>query len=302
MARPDPRQRRAKARARLAARVERPVVESTPLPRERRRPARWLVFLGISAVLQFGSFGFYYAVGRSATQDVAREDAPVEIEIVEASEPEPEPEPAPEPPPEPEAPSPPPKPKPKPAPEPPPEEAPTPSADPTKPKEPPSEKPKPKRIVGLNLESTVSGGDGAAFATGNTRMGVTEREAEDPGEVEELGNDEPTQAGENRQATRIPAASGTGEGIERPRFEGEKLKPGYPELYRSQALEANITVAVRIDEEGKVTEVDIASGSNYPEFEKAAIRTAKKQRFIPAKKDGRPIPWTLTYTYRFRLE
>jgi len=304
MAAPKPRQRRAAARARLQARVDRPVSEWSPLPRERRRPGRWLAFLGISAALQFGSFGFYYAVGRGATQDVARDDAPVEIEIVEAPEPEPEPEPAPEPKPEPKAPSPQPKPKPEPKakPEPPPKEAPTPSADPTKPKEPPSEPKKPKRIVGLNLESTVSGGDGAAFATGNTRMGVTDREAEDPGEVEELRNDEPTQAGENRKATRIPAASGDGEGIERPRFEGGRLKPEYPELYRSQALEANVTVAIRIDEQGKVTEVDVASGSNYPEFEKAAIRTAKKQRFTPAKKNGRPIPWTLTYTYRFRLE
>ncbi|MEM6862832.1 MAG: hypothetical protein AAF627_19005, partial [Myxococcota bacterium] len=59
MARPSPRERRAAARARLEARVDRPVEARTPLPRESRRPARWLLFFFASAALQFGSFGGY---------------------------------------------------------------------------------------------------------------------------------------------------------------------------------------------------------------------------------------------------
>ncbi|MEM6862756.1 MAG: TonB family protein, partial [Myxococcota bacterium] len=289
------------ARARLEARVDRPVEARTPLPRESRRPARWLLFFFASAALQFGSFGGYYALGLGATQDKAREDAAIALEIIDVPEPEQEPETEPEAEPEPEAPAPPqPEPTPEPPP-PPPKKTPTPSADPTTPKEPPKEAPKPQRIVGLNLESTVSSGEGASFATGNTRMGVTRKAADAPG-VEKLRNNEPTQAGENRAATRIPAVSGDGEGIERPRFEGGRLKPPYPDIYRSQALEANVTVAVRIGADGRVERVDIARGSPYPEFEEAAVGTAKKQRFTPAKKDGRAIPWTLTYTYRFRLE
>ncbi|MGF1511318.1 MAG: energy transducer TonB [Myxococcota bacterium] len=156
--------------------------------------------------------------------------------------------------------------------------------------------------MGLNLESTVSGGTGSSFAVGNTRMGRTRSQANDPSEVKRLPNDEPTQAGSNETATRIPSALSGGGGIERPRFIGDKLEPEYPEVYRSQNLEADVTVRVKLDRSGKVVDVRVVTPSVHEDFNVNAMRTARKQRFTPARQDGEPIPWTLTYTYRFELE
>ena len=56
------------------------------------------------------------------------------------------------------------------------------------------------------------------------------------------------------------------------------------------------------DATGKVTRVKIISASPYPEFNQAADKAAHEEEFEPALRDGIPIPYTLSYTYRFRLE
>jgi TonB family protein len=102
----------------------------------------------------------------------------------------------------------------------------------------------------------------------------------------------------NKAATRIPVA---GAKYVLPR----RKRPAtlaYPEQLKSQGIEADVTVMVSIDATGKVTAVKIARGSSYPEFDAAARRAAMTEEFEPAMKDGAAIPYTLTFTYRFRLE
>ena len=47
--------------------------------------------------------------------------------------------------------------------------------------------------------------------------------------------------------------------------------------------------------------VELVTPSPYEEFNQAARTAAEREQFTPALKDGEPVEYTLTYTYRFRL-
>src|SRR5206468_852910 len=111
----------------------------------------------------------------------------------------------------------------------------------------------PPRVVGLSLESTVEGGGGPSFAVGNTRTGDTEKKAVAPSEVPPVPGPAtrgpvapPPESKGNQVASRIPVA---GVRYELPKRKHER-KPPYPETPKSQGLEGDVTVLVKIDAEG----------------------------------------------------
>ncbi|HEY0705799.1 MAG TPA: energy transducer TonB, partial [Polyangia bacterium] len=163
------------------------------------------------------------------------------------------------------------------------------------PDEPPPKTP-PPRIVGLSLESTSQTGDGPAFAVGNTREGRTAAQAADPAAVPK---EAPPPAGAgNAVATRLP--SGGVRYVPARRKVEPKLR--FPETLKAQGIEADVKVSIAIDAAGKVTSVRILTPSQYPEFNEEARATALAEQFEPATRDGTPIPYSLAFTYRFRLQ
>jgi protein TonB len=121
-------------------------------------------------------------------------------------------------------------------------------------------------------------------------MGSTKAVAEDPTRVEKI-----ERRNLNRAATRIP-----GSRLTKPRRLGA-VEPIYPELLRVQGIEADIVVTITIAADGSVTTVDVIKGA-AEEFDAAAVAAARQQRFEPATRNGEPVPYTLKYTYRFRLD
>jgi TonB family protein len=157
-------------------------------------------------------------------------------------------------------------------------------------------------VVGLSLES--AGGEGPAFAVGNTREGATAARATRPEDVVPGGTgpaDSPTREpvpAPNQVASRIPVA---GAKYTLPR-RVRKLVPAYPETLKAQGIEADVTVSVKLDVRGQVVAVKIVKPAAYPEFNVEAERTARQEEFEPATRDGAPIEYQLSFTYRFRLE
>lgn len=172
-------------------------------------------------------------------------------------------------------------------------------------KEPPRESAEPanptepvRRTVGLDFESTVSSGTGPAFAVGTSRMGKTDTTARDP-----------------RQAKRVPAGSGDVSATQRaatviPTRDVEFVKPkrlrpaspSYPEVLKAQDIEGDVQVSVDIDEQGNVNRVTIVQGSGHAAFDAAARQAAMREKFSPARRDGKPVSYSITYTYRFRID
>ena len=59
---------------------------------------------------------------------------------------------------------------------------------------------------------------------------------------------------------------------------------------------------ISISTEGAVENARVVKGSSYPEFNDAALVAARAQRFTPASRNGNAVPYSLKYTYRFRLD
>jgi protein TonB len=277
---------RARARARVAIDLTPAQRGLDPLATSRLplglRVGRALLALAAAIALH----GSIVWVGLRAGTGDATDDGPVAIEVRQAPEPPPEPEP---PPPEPE-------PEPPPVPTPPPPRAVEP---PPAPEPPPDPKKPPPRLTGLSFDSTSATGGGPAFSTGNTTEGKTDRVANDPKAAQAAPTPPPAApSSPNQAATRIPSA---GKSYVLPKRLAPAKLP-YPETLKAQGIEADVTVMVSLDATGKVTKVKIAKASPYPEFNQIAEQAALAERFEPATRDGVAIPYTLSFTYRFRLE
>jgi periplasmic protein TonB len=159
----------------------------------------------------------------------------------------------------------------------------------------------PPRVVGLNLGSTQPGGSGPVFATGNDLGGETGERAADPetvvpGATGPIASTPP--ASPNQTASRLPVA---GSKIVPPK----RRRPArlvYPPTLQAQGVEADVTVIVNVEPSGRAASVKIAKGTDYPELDEAARKAALDEEFEPATRDGVPMPYTLSFTYRFRLE
>lgn len=185
-----------------------------------------------------------------------------------------------------------------------PSKAPAKTQDAPEPAPTPEPNPAPRRIVGLSLESTVEG-NGPSFATGTSRMGRTETHAVDPAQAQRAPAQQPAPgasaapgSGVQRVASHIPTRDTQ---FEKPK----RLKPNRPEFpaeLKAQGIEGDVVVRVDIAASGQVTGVTIVRSSGYPAFDAAAKHAAASERFAPALRDGSAVPFTLSYSYRFRIE
>lgn len=157
----------------------------------------------------------------------------------------------------------------------------------------PDAQPEPPRL-GLKLESGVAG---FGVATSETGGAVARPSGEPSSDVvaQALGS------GPGFGAQRVSRAPGSGGGLERPR-RVQQLEPEYPAELRAQGIEGDVTVRIRLSEDGSVVDARLVASSGYDAFDRAALETARRERFSPARDRGRPISFDLSYTYRFRLE
>jgi protein TonB len=273
-----------------------------------------IIVVAIAAIafhaLVIGTLFGAKAIARAMQGEKAPVDEPIEVTIVEPPPPAAEPPPAvtepeaakteekaPEKPKEPEK-------------KEPPKEKLPPPPDPVNQPPPKNDQPPPKnetparRIVGLNLESTTEGGGGPSFGVGNTRMGETEKTAQNPNDVaptsKTIGTPEGAGTGENvnQTATRIPTAKAK---LVAASQKGGQVEAEYPEALRAKGVEADVVVRVNIDEKGKVVDVTVVAPCPYPELNDAAKAAAMKQEWNPATRDGAAVPTKQTYTFRFRI-
>jgi protein TonB len=169
---------------------------------------------------------------------------------------------------------------------------------------PPPEPPKgpPPRVVGISLDSTAEGGNGPAFATGDTHNGQTAEHAEapkPPPAEAPAPAPQPKVTSKNAVASRIPIA---GVVVVPPKAKGGMRPPVYPEQLKAQGIEGYVTVMVTIGADGKVASVYIVVPAPQPEFNEAALQAARAQPWEPATKNGVPSGYTVSYKYGFTEE
>ncbi|WP_233261224.1 TonB-dependent siderophore myxochelin receptor MxcH [Vitiosangium sp. GDMCC 1.1324] len=80
----------------------------------------------------------------------------------------------------------------------------------------------------------------------------------------------------------------------------EFVEASYPDIGRSERLEAKVPLRLMIDARGNVTEAEVLEPAGHG-FDEAAREAALRFRFESAKRNGQPMPSRIHYTYEFRL-
>lgn len=78
--------------------------------------------------------------------------------------------------------------------------------------------------------------------------------------------------------------------------------PRYPAVAERRGIEGFVTLRLRVDERGRVTEAVVVKSEPKDTFDKAAIDAAKRYRFSPARAGTRAVQSTVQQTIRFQVE
>jgi len=79
-------------------------------------------------------------------------------------------------------------------------------------------------------------------------------------------------------------------------------RPRYPRLAQRKGIEGHVTLRLRIDATGRVEDVVVVEGEPPGVFDDAAMQTARRYRFTPARRGGEAVASTLQQTIRFELQ
>lgn len=82
----------------------------------------------------------------------------------------------------------------------------------------------------------------------------------------------------------------------------QPFAPSYPEAAHQEGREGTVKLLLRIDETGEVQEVSVAEGDPDPAFDAAALEAFRQARFLPAKKNQRPVRALVHVRVEFRLD
>jgi len=144
----------------------------------------------------------------------------------------------------------------------------------------------PLRRFAVSMEATVPGGGVAVPVAG---PGAAPSLRAVPGGTSDAP-DAPVTAPEVETAPRLASQPGA-----------EELRSLYPEAARRDGLEADVRLELQVSEEGEVVEVHIVRSAGAA-FDEAARRLARRLRFHPGERGGRPVAMRVPWTLKFRLE
>ena len=75
--------------------------------------------------------------------------------------------------------------------------------------------------------------------------------------------------------------------------------PKYPRVSRKRGERGKVLVRIFINRDGSSEKVEIEQSSGFDRLDQAAMDSAKKCRFIPAKRNGKPVKTLATIPYTF---
>lgn len=90
-----------------------------------------------------------------------------------------------------------------------------------------------------------------------------------------------------------------------PRFDAAYLKnpaPVYPPLSRRSGEQGNVTLRVRVTEDGHAAEISVRTSSGSPRLDEAAQAAVREWRFVPAKQGDQAVAAWVLVPLVFKLE
>ena len=80
------------------------------------------------------------------------------------------------------------------------------------------------------------------------------------------------------------------------------IKPDYPKGARQRGEQGDVVLEIRVNAEGTVDDVKVATSSGFAELDEAAVKAAKAARFSPARSGRDPVSSTARLKLQFKLK
>lgn len=107
------------------------------------------------------------------------------------------------------------------------------------------------------------------------------------------GNDDETNSIVLPSESVIPAS---------PTSDTRNRQPDYPEDAAIRGQYGNVKLIIHVSAAGRAVGVDIAESSGVLSLDRAAVEAVRTWRFLPALKDGKPVPFDLPFGVNFALD
>ncbi len=82
----------------------------------------------------------------------------------------------------------------------------------------------------------------------------------------------------------------------------QQEKPPYPPLARRRGYQGRLVLKLLVSKDGRVATVRVVKSSGYSILDRAALKTVKRWRFIPARLGSETIPFWVEVPVVFRLD
>ena len=107
---------------------------------------------------------------------------------------------------------------------------------------------------------------------------------------------------EDAMAASAPTAAPRQARLDAPPKPKRNIKPDYPKGARQRGEQGDVVVEIRVNAEGTVDEVKVATSSGFPELDEAAVRAARAAKFSPARSGHDPVASTARLKLQFKLK
>lgn len=81
-----------------------------------------------------------------------------------------------------------------------------------------------------------------------------------------------------------------------------EVQPDYPTEADRQRISGKVRLQVKIEADGRVSDIDVVSADPPGVFDEAAVRAFRAARFVPAEKNGRPVRVRVLISVEFDWE
>ena len=107
---------------------------------------------------------------------------------------------------------------------------------------------------------------------------------------------------QSEQSNNSPAAAPRQARLDAPPRPKRNIKPDYPKGARQRGEQGDVVLEIRVNVEGTVDDVKVATSSGFAELDEAAIRAAKAAKFSPARSGHDPVASTARLKLQFKLK
>ena len=80
------------------------------------------------------------------------------------------------------------------------------------------------------------------------------------------------------------------------------IKPDYPKGARQRGEQGDVVLEIRVNAEGTVDDVKVATSSGFAELDEAAVKAARAAKFSPARSGHDPVASTARLKLQFKLK